>query len=45
MAPENAKVAILTWDKITIDIVIKVARTTPLSNDCDLQLGDDRLEQ
>jgi hypothetical protein len=45
MAAENAKVASLTREKITIYMVIEVVQTTPLSNDCVLQLGDDQLEQ
>ena len=45
MAAKNAKVASLTREKITVDMVIEVAQTTPLSNYRVLWLGDDRLEQ
>jgi hypothetical protein len=44
MAAENAKVASLTWEKITVDMVTKLACTTSLSNDRVLRLGDDRLQ-
>jgi hypothetical protein len=45
MAAENAKVASLTREKVTVNMVMEVAGTTPLSNDCVLRLGDDQLEQ
>jgi hypothetical protein len=41
MAAESAKVASLTWEKITVDMVTKLACTTNLSNDRVLRLGDD----
>jgi hypothetical protein len=44
MAAENAKVASLVREKITVDMVIEMAQSTPLSNDRVLQLGDDGLE-
>ena len=33
MAAESAKVASLTWEKITVDMVTKLACTTSLLND------------
>jgi hypothetical protein len=44
MAAESAKVASLTWEKITVDMVTKLACTTSLSNDRVLRLGDDQLQ-
>ncbi len=44
MAAESAKVASLTGEKITVDMVTKLACTTSLSNDRVLQLGDDQLQ-
>ncbi len=45
MAAENAMVASLAREKIIVNMVIEVAQTTPLSNNCVLRLGDDLLEQ
>jgi hypothetical protein len=45
MAAENAKVASLTREKITINMAVEVVKTTPLSNNHVLRLGDDQLEQ
>ncbi len=44
MVAESAKVASLTREKITVDMVTKLACTTSLSNDRVLQLGDDQLQ-
>ncbi len=44
MVAESAKVASLTWEKITVDMVTKLVCTTSLLNDRVLRLGDDQLQ-
>jgi hypothetical protein len=44
MAAEMPKVASLTWEKVTVNMVTMLACTTSLSNDSVYQLGDDQLE-
>ncbi len=44
MTAESAKVASLTQEKITVNMVTMLACTTSLSNDRVLRLSDDRLQ-